>query len=398
MKVSDIKAYVIGDANMGSATWASYGIVVKLITSTGEVGYGEALPTLRPAVVNASIEQIGRLYVGKEVERIRQNYSEVVRHDFYLPMSVESVTALSSIDMASWDVLGKELGAPVSQLIGGKLRNYVPAYANGWYAGCATPDDFSKKAEVALSGSPYFALKFDPFGAAYDLIDDRSLSAAEMRVAAVAEVASKRGSSIMIEHHGRFSATAAISIAERLAKYSPLFMEEPVHPDDYEGLMKYRSRVNLPIALGERILTPSQALFFMKEHLVDVLQPDVCNVGGITGAKEILDLADAFGVTVSPHNAFGPIQNAAWLQLASTARNLLALEEFYQWYPDWKRRLIYDSTPIEDGKVRVPDGPGLGVKVNEGLLDELKLEPRAVDVADEPVWVVRGTWRDRDGL
>ena len=109
MRVSNIKAYVIGDANMGSATWASYGIVVKLITSTGEVGYGEALPTLRPAVVNASVEQIGRLYVGKEVERIRQNYSEVVRHDFYLPMSVESVTALSSIDMASWNVLGKEL-------------------------------------------------------------------------------------------------------------------------------------------------------------------------------------------------------------------------------------------------------------------------------------------------
>ncbi len=394
MRISDVRAYVIGDAKLGSATWASYGIIVKLVTSTGEVGYGEALPTLRPAVVSASVEQIGKLYLGKQVEQIRKNYMEVVKHDFYLPMSVESVTAVSSIDMASWDVLGKELGAPISELLGGRLRDYVPVYANGWYADCVTPEDFSHKAEEALSGSRYFALKFDPFGAAYDLIDDRSLGEAERRVAAVAGVALERGSSIMIEHHGRFSATAAISIAERLAKYRPIFMEEPLHPDDVEGLRAYRSRVSLPVALGERILTPSQALFFMKEGLVDVLQPDVCNVGGITGAKEVLGLADAFGIAVSPHNAFGPIQNAAWLQLASTTRNLLALEEFYQWYPDWKKRLIYDSTPVEDGKVKVPDGPGLGVKVNEKMLDELKLEPKALEVGDEPVWVVRGTWRD----
>ncbi|WP_449462111.1 mandelate racemase/muconate lactonizing enzyme family protein [Tardisphaera miroshnichenkoae] len=394
MRISDVEAYVVGDAGLGSATWASYGIITKLVTSTGEVGYGEALPTFRPAVVSASIEQVARLYIGKEVERIRQNYLEVAKHDFYLPMSVESVTALSSIDMASWDVWGKELGAPISELIGGRLRDYVPAYANGWYAGCVTPEDFSRKAREALSVSPYFALKFDPFGAAYDLIDGKSLDMAERRVEAVAKVASEMGSSVMIEHHGRFSLMAAISVAERLAKYRPIFMEEPIHPDDVEGLRRYRSRVSLPVALGERILTPSQALLFMREGLVDVIQPDVCNVGGITGAKQVLDLADAFGIAVSPHNAFGPIQNAAWLQLASTARNLLALEEFYQWYPDWKRRLVFDSTPVEGGKVRVPDGPGLGVKVNESLLEELKLQPKPVDVGDEPVWVVRGTWGD----
>lgn len=238
MKIQEITPYVLTSKEKGSATWASMMVLVKVVTSNGMIGYGEAVPTLRVNTVFSAIQQVSKGFLGKDTDNIERNYHEWYKQDFYLSRSFESATAVSAIDIALWDLVGKEVGAPLHKLLGGKFREYVPVYANGWYKDCVTPEDFAREAKnVTRMG--YKALKFDPFGPYYDWIDERGLVESEERVKAVREAVGDEVE-ILIEHHGRFNANSAIEIAKRLSKYRPLFMEEPVHHEDIEGYRKYR--------------------------------------------------------------------------------------------------------------------------------------------------------------
>ncbi|MCH4814635.1 MAG: mandelate racemase/muconate lactonizing enzyme family protein [Saccharolobus sp.] len=392
MKIREIEPIVLTSKEKGSATWASTMIIVRVITENGAVGYGEAVPTLRVISVYNAIKQVAKGYIGKEVEEVEKNYHEWYKQDFYLARSFESTTAVSAIDIASWDIIGKELGAPIYRLLGGKVRNRIPVYANGWYQDCVTPEDFAEKAkEVVKTG--YKALKFDPFGPYYDWIDERGLREAEERVRVVREAVGNNVD-ILIEHHGRFNANSAIMIAKRLEKYNPGFMEEPVHHEDIIGLRKYRANTHLRVALGERLLSEKEAAFYVEEGLVNILQPDLTNIGGVTVGKSVIKIAEANDVEVAFHNAFGSIQNAVEIQLSAVTQNLYLLENFYDWFPQWKRDLVYNETPVEGGHVKVPDKPGIGVSINEKIIEQLRAEPIPLDVIEEPVWVVKGTWKN----
>lgn len=391
MKIKEIEPIVLTSREKGAATWASTMIVVKVTTSNGMVGYGEAVPTLRVISVYNAIKQTAKAFIGKEVEEVEKNYHEWYKQEYYLARNFDTATAASAIDIASWDILGKELGAPIYKLLGGKFRDRILVYANGWYNDCVTPEDFAQRAkEVVKMG--YKGLKFDPFGPYYDWIDEKGLKQAEERVKAVREAVGDYVH-IMIEHHGRFNANSAIEIAKRLEKYNPLFMEEPVHHEDIEGYKKYRAATRVRIAMGERLISLKETAFYVTNGLVDVLQPDIINIGGVTIARKVVTLAEAHDVEIAFHNAFGSIQNAVSIQLSAVIPNLLILENFYDWFPQWKRDLVYNGTPVEDGHVKVPEKPGIGVDVNEKLLEELKAEPVPLEVPEEPVWVVKNTWR-----
>jgi len=391
MKIREIEPITLAGKEGGSATWASITILVKVVTADGSVGYGEAVPTARPLQVHSAVKQVAKSYVGREVEEIERNSWEWHKQDFYLARSFESTTALSAIDIASWDIVGKEFNAPIYKLLGGSFRRRVRNYANGWYPDCVTSEDFAQKAKRTVNMG-YTALKFDPFGEYYDYLDERGLSKAVERVKAVREAVGD-DVEILIEHHGRFNPNSAVMAARALEPFNPLFMEEPVHPENMEGLRKYRASTSVRVALGERILSLTEALDYLSQGLVDFLQIDLTNVGGVTQAKKVSAVAEAFGVEMAYHNAFGPIQNAVTLQLDAVIPNFLVQESFYDWFPSWKRELIYDSTPVKEGYSEVPQGPGIGVKVNEKLVEELKVEPREVDFTEEPKWVVKGTWK-----
>ncbi|MEM1599313.1 MAG: mandelate racemase/muconate lactonizing enzyme family protein [Sulfolobaceae archaeon] len=389
-KISEIEAYILGK-EVTSAQWASLMVLVKVTTEDGKVGWGETVSALRAEAVVNFVKKINKILKGKDVFDVEKNRLEWYKHDFNMSISLESTTAYSAIDIASWDIIGKELGAPIYKLLGGKTRDKIPVYANGWYQNCVTPEDFAEKAkEVVKKG--YKALKFDPFGPYYDWIDEKGLKESEERVKAVREAVGDYVD-ILIEHHGRFNANSAIMIAKRLEKYNPLFMEEPVHHEDIEGLRKYKAHTSLKVALGERLISEKEALFYVKENLVDILQPDVTNIGGITISKKVIVLAEASDVEIAFHNAFGSIQNAVSIQMSAITPKLYLLENFYDWFPQWKRDLIYDETPVDSSHVKVPDKPGIGVSVNEKLIEELKAEPIPLEVTEEPVWVVKGTWK-----
>ena len=390
-KISNVEVFLLGK-EVAAATWASLMVLTKVTTSDGVVGWGETVAALRADAMKAMGRKVGKVYVGKDPFDVEGNRREWYKHDFNLSISLESTSALSALDIASWDVIGKYLGAPVHSLIGGSTRDRVKVYANGWYGNCVTPEEFAEKAkEVKAKG--YKALKFDPFGPHFDSITETGLRIAEERVRVVREVMGEEGE-ILIEHHGRFNYQAAIKIAKALEKYNPLFMEEPVHPEDLEALRKYRRRTKLKVALGERIITKQAALQFLKEGLVDFLQIDLYRIGGITEARKVTAMAEAFGVEMAYHNAQGPILNAATLQLDAAIPNFLIQESFYDFFPEWKKEIIGHGTPVEDGHALVPKGPGIGVEVKEEMIEGLLVKGEEYFNPSEPVWVVKGTWRD----
>ncbi len=391
-KIRNIEVFELGQEK-GSATWASTMILVRVTTDDGYVGYGEAVPTLRVLPVIESIREVSRVYIGKDPFNVEKNRREWYKHDFYLPQSFESTTALSAIDIASWDIIGKVLGSPLYRILGGEFRNRIKAYANGWYNDCNTPDDFARKAKEWVNKG-YKALKFDPFYHYYDYIDKEGIENAANIIEAISESVGK-DVDLLIEHHGRFNVNSAIMIAKRLEEFDNiLFVEEPVHPEDIDGLKKYRNSTKLRIALGERIIHKIQALQYLKENVLDFLQLDITNSGGITEAKKIVGMAEAFGVEMAFHNAFGPVQNAATLQMDAYIPFFLMQESFYDVFPQWKRDLIYNGTPVEDGHFSVPDKPGLGVDINEKIIEEYSVKGQEYFDENEPVWVVSGTWRD----
>ncbi len=239
----------------------------------------------------------------------------------------------------------------------------------------------------------YTALKFDPFGSDYDTIDKMGIERAYERVKAVRDATGGRVD-LLIEHHGRFDPNSAIRVARRLREFDPLFMEEPVHPDNLEGLRKYRQATDVRVALGERILTKEQAAYVVSNNLTDYLQIDITNIGGVTVARKVAAIAEAYGVELAFHNAFGPVQNAVTIQVDATIPNFLVQESFYDCFPEWKRQLVKDQPKVENGHIRVPTRPGLGVEVDEKVLEEHRAEGQEYFNPDEPVWVVKDTWKD----
>ena len=393
LKITDFEIYQLGEpSSQGSATWAGNSILLRLTTSDGSIGYGEAVPTLRVQSVIQSLHEVGRVYKGRDPLDMELNIHEWHKHDFYLPVSFESTTALSAFDIACWDILGKHLGAPIYQLVGGSFRNSVRVYANGWYDKCVTPEQFGERAKK-FAAMGYTALKFDPFGTHYDSIDAKGLETAYARVKAVKDATPSRVQ-LLIEHHGRFDPNAAIAIAKKLGEFDPLFMEEPVHPDNLEGLRKYREATDVRVALGERILTKEQAAFVLANNLTDYLQIDITNIGGVTVARKVAAMAEAYGVEMAFHNAFGPIQNAVTVQLDAAIPNFLIQESFYDCFPAWKRQLVRDQSKVENGQTKVPTRPGIGVEVDEKVMEEHRAEGQEYFNPDEPVWVVKDTWKD----
>jgi gluconate/galactonate dehydratase len=391
LKIADVDIYQLGEpSKSGSATWASNSIILKLTTSTGLVGYGEAVPTLRVQSVIQSMREVERVYKGKDPFNVELNMREWHKHDFYMPVSFESTTAVSAFDIACWDIIGKHYGAPIHELVGGKFRKRVKHYANGWYDNCVTPAQFGKRAQK-FAAMGYAALKFDVFGNCYDYIDEKGLRLARERVKAVRDSTGGKVQ-LLIEHHGRFNPNSAIMIAKALREFDPLFMEEPIHPDNVEGLRKYRAATDVRVALGERILTLEQAAYVVSNNLTDFLQADITNIGGVTQARKACAIAEAYGVEVAFHNAFGPIQNAVTVQLDAAIPNFLMQESFYDVFPQWKRDLIRDQMKVEDGHTKVPTRPGLGVEVDEKVLEAHKCEGQEYFNPDEPVWVVKNTW------
>ena len=390
-KISNIEVIELGDLESEkSSPWSSTIVVVRITTSDGTVGYGEAPTTMMTLPVVEQVRELSRIFKGKEVSDVKSNMMDVYKHSFYQTVSMETTSALSALEIASLDATGKIYGMPVYKMLGGEMSKRVRAYANGWYDGCVTADDFAKKARK-VSSMGFTGMKFDPFGKAFDSISNAQVDHAKEVVEAIRKSVKKND--IMIECHGRFNGSSAIRACAPLEEFEPLFVEEPVHPDQMEGLRRFRESISAPVALGERVLSRNIFLNYLREHLADVLQPDITNCGGILQARGIAELAETFGAEVAYHNAFGPIQTIATLNVDVSISNLLIQESFEAFWPSWKKRLVKSGYSLEDGYFTISGKPGLGASIDERILEEYKVSGMEPFNDAEPAWVVKGTFR-----
>jgi len=347
-------------------------VFVKVLTDAGLHGVGEATLEHRELTVAQAVRELERSLVGKDPHNIEALWHQVYR-DAYWRGGAVLMSALSGIEMALWDIKGKALGVPVYQLLGGKVRDSIPCYANGWFAPAKTPDEFAAKARLAVQAG-FRGLKWDPFGAAYLEIDKRGLRDAlkcvEVVVAAVGPEVD-----ILIEGHGRFNVPTAIRIAHALEDFDIHWFEEPIPPDNLEALAEVKMRTRVPIAAGERLYSRWDYQRFFALRCADFAQPDVSHTGGIMEVKKIAAQAEANHLAICPHNPSGPVANAASLQLAACVPNFSVLETMSADVPH-RREISTERVVFANGAMQIPDAPGLGIDLNEEAIAAHPYEPR----------------------
>jgi len=350
-------------------------VFVKVLTDVpGLYGVGEATLEYREQTVVQACQELQRDMVGRDPRDIEALWHDCYR-DAYWRGGPVLMSALSAIDMALWDIQGKDLGVPVYRLLGGAVRTQIPCYANGWFVGAKTPEEFGEKARQAI-GQGFAALKWDPFGAAYRSLEPRQFRQALQCVEKVREATAGQAD-IIIEGHGRFDLPTALRIAHALEDFDILWLEEPLIPDSIEALAELKRRVKVPLAFGERLYNRWQFATLIEQRGADFIQPDVSHAGGITELKKIAALAEAHYVPICPHNPSGPVANAATLQLAANLPSFFLLETMSSDVP-WRADVCTEVVHLVDGKMNVPTAPGLGVDINEEAIARHPFQPTAL--------------------
>jgi galactonate dehydratase len=363
VKIVDVETVVVG------TPWREL-TFVELVADSGERGIGEARLINKTDTLLACIQELaGRYVIGSDpfdTERLawRALWEEYGR------AGEITQTALGCFDQACYDLVGQALGVPVWQLLGGRVRDRIPAYANGWYTGDRTPESFAGLATAVVERG-YRGLKIDPFGAARAELDHGQLAEAVAIVAAIREAVGP-DTALMIEMHGRFTAATAVRVARALEPYRPEWIEEPVPPHQAAGLRQVRAGTPLPIAVGERVHLLAEFRELFEAGTVDVVQADLTHFGGLTGLRKLAGWAEAYGLLMAPHNVCGPVGTAANVHFAVACGNYKVLEHFNDFADPWLFDLVEGAPRVDpaDGCFGLPTAPGLGVRLDRAVAAE----------------------------
>jgi len=361
MKITDVKTLVMG------TSWRNL-TFVKVETDEGLTGVSEVRMNNRTDALVAYIDGAKRRHViGSDPFNTEDLYQRLFRDDYGRAGEIVA-TGISVIEIACWDIIGKALNQPVYRLLGGACRDKIKAYANGWYRVERTTEEFHAAAKRVLEKG-YRALKFDPFGAGYyELSYEEKLKSVEL-VEAVRDAVGP-DVEILVEMHGRFSPYMAIEISAELEKYQPSWVEEPVPPDNIAALAKASEKINLPVATGERLHNKYEYRELINLQAADILQPDITQTGGFLETKKIAAMGDMCYMTVAPHNVGGPVSTATALHFAACTTNFKIQEHFNDFSEAWVKEAATGCPEVIDGYFSLPNGPGLGMELNEDLIAE----------------------------
>lgn len=354
MKITDVKPFVVD-------CFRTNFVFVKIYTDEGITGVGEGTLEYKEKAFLGALEHIKEYLVGKNPLNVEQHFHNIYR-DAYWRGGPVLMSALSAVEMALWDILGKYLNVPVYQLLGGKVNDRVRIYVNGWFAGAREPEEFAEKAKQAVKRG-VTAMKWDPFGKSYLDISNEALDKALRCVAAVREAVGNKVD-LLIEGHGRFNIPTGIKIAKELEQFKPMFFEEPTPPDSLEALKAVRDKSPVAISVGERLYTRWDYRRFFDIMPADYIQPDISHAGGIMELKKIAAEAECRYIPFAPHNPSGPVANAATLQLAANTPNFCILEIMYS-DVEWRKDITDERLEYKDGYITIPDKVGLGIEINE---------------------------------
>jgi galactonate dehydratase len=353
-RIESIEPVII---HAGSRNW----VIVKIVTEDGLVGIGEATLEGRSETVSVAVREMSRYLLGKDPRQVERHYQHIYRAQFWKGGPV-LMSALSGIEQALWDIVGKSVNLPVYALWGGPVRDKVRLYANGWMNGVTTIADAAKKARWVV-GKGITALKLPGFSVHTDLSGKSSYQWGLKCAQAVREAIGP-DVELMVDMHGRTTPAEAIELAREYRKLAIYFFEEPTFPENIPALEEIKRQSGLRIATGERLFTSFAFREILERRAADILQPDLCHCGGILQAKKIAAMAEASYALVSPHNPNSPVSTAACVQFAACTHNFDMLEYFVEDVP-WREELFPDSFNIQDGCIIPSNKPGLGIEWNE---------------------------------
>ncbi|CAN7440640.1 mandelate racemase/muconate lactonizing enzyme family protein [Neorhizobium tomejilense] len=353
-------------------------VFVKLYTDEGYEGVGEATLEWKTKTIVSALEELERVLIGRnpfEVDAI----IEQLHRDSYWRTGAVFRTALGAIEAALLDIKGKALGVPVFELLGGKYRDRVECYANHWFFGAVTPDQYAENARKAVAMG-YRALKWDPFDVA-DLEMSRKQRRQTIDIVAAVRDAVGPDVDLMLDVHGRLNVPTAIAMCRELAPYNLRWIEEPTPPESIDALVDVREKSPVPIAAGERWYEPGKFLEALSKKAVDILQPDVSHAGGLGETKRISHMAHHHLIPVAPHNPVGPVMNAMTLHMSVAIPNFSIFETVSVDVP-WRKELVRETLQFEDGAILAPTAPGLGVELVEEACSRYPYAPYNVPLFD----------------
>jgi galactonate dehydratase len=397
MKLTDIKTFVVG--NPPPSYGGRYFVFVKLITDGRVEGIGEAycVPFEPHLVAKLIVDVFERYLRNEDPHDIEKMWRRVYSAGFTQHPDLTLMGVLSALEMACWDIVGKEAGQPIYNLLGGRvherLRSYTYIYARpGDQTDVYRDPDLAAERAAEYLQQGFTALKFDPAGP-YSAFDGRQLGLVDIdrcvRFCKQLRDAVGLKADLLFGTHGQMTAAGAIRLAKRLEPYDPLWFEEPVPPDAPEEMAKVARATSIPIATGERLATKYDFGRLLRAGAAAILQMNLGRVGGLLEAKKIAAMAEVDHVQIAPHLYCGPVVGAANIQLAVCSPNFLILESIERW-DGFHAQILRKPVRWENGYVIPPTEPGLGVELNEDFIKDfpytdnrLHLEMHATPVTDQ---------------
>lgn len=374
MRIVDVETYPVG------AGWKNW-LFVRVVTDGGLHGVGEATLNGLTRACEAAVQELKHLVIGRDPRAVRRNAAEL-----YNRISNEGGhvhrAAIAGIEVACWDILGKWLDVPVYQLFGGRARDRVPCYANGWYRTDRDPSAFADAARGVI-GQGFRALKFDPLGTARGFFSPSELDRTRDAIVAVRQAVGPEVR-ILIDVHARLAPAEAVVLCEACSDLDVFWWEEPTTRHHEEATLTVASKVVQRIATGENFHTASQFIRLAQD--VSIWQPEPMALGGLLPAASVCDLAAAQGAWVAPHQSGGPIATAVCLQLAAFAQNFLIQEHFDPFNEMWTRTLVTWAPTLDPatGELDLPEAPGIGVDLRVDVASEHPYNPKAyLDVTQD---------------
>ncbi|KJH83228.1 galactonate dehydratase [Pseudomonas sp. KSR10] len=357
-------------------------LFLKIETDEGVTGWGEPVVEGRAHSVAAAVDELADYLVGRDPRNVEDLWTVMYRGGFYRGGPI-LMSAIAGIDQALWDIKGKALGVSVSDLLGGRVRERIRVYS--WIGG-DRPADTANAARAAVARG-FSAVKMNASEELQFVDSHAKVDAVLANMAAVRDAVG-RNIGIGVDFHGRVHKPMAKILIKELEAYRPMFIEEPVLSDNYEALKELAPLSCAPIALGERLYSRWDFKRILADGYVDIIQPDTSHAGGITETRKIASMAEAYDVALALHCPLGPIALAACLQLDGVCYNAFIQEQSLGiHYNQGNDLLDYISNrevfEYEDGFVAIPNGPGLGIEINE---DYVREQARIGHRWRNPIW------------
>ena len=376
MKIEKVETFIVG--NPPPHYGGKYFILIK-ITSNNIVGWGECYaPPFHPNIVKKMIQDVSdRFVIGSDPYKIENLFRNIYSTGYNQRPDTSLMGILSGLEIACWDIIGKDLKKPIYELLGGQVRENLRSYTYLY------PNDKDRKnvyedpnlaAERALEYAEegFTAVKFDPVGP-YTIYDPRQLSLSALSLSGqfVSKIRKAVGNKcdILFGTHGQMTSSSAVRLAKKIEPYDPLWFEEPVPPDNIDAMALVASKTSIPIATGERLSTKYEFMKVIEKKAASIIQFNLGRVGGILEAKKISAIAEANGIQIAPHLYCGPIVAAANIQIASCVPNFLILEcinKMDGFYADILKKPIQWN----NGFIIPSKEPGLGIEIDEKVINK----------------------------